>query len=66
MDSLKPECKDCGMPYNQFGLDLVLPDEQFIEINGSINGLLCPTCICRRASDIPGYVVVLAELKTAC
>lgn len=54
-------CFDCGIPY-PFGLDLVLPDQQwkhlFPEKDG--NGLLCPNCICKRAHELKGSTVVLA------
>lgn len=46
---LSPRCFDCGLPY-PFP-DLVLPDEVWMKISpesGTLNGLLCPTCIAAR------------------
>lgn len=51
-------CIDCGLPYADFGLDLVLPDQQWIIIHPGINGVLCSNCICSRASKHSGTVVL--------
>ena len=46
-------CHDCGRAYgDEHGFpDLVLPPEDWAEISptGDENGLLCPSCICKRA-----------------
>lgn len=59
----KAKCFDCGIPY-PFGLDLVLPDNQwnyiFPEGKGEGGGLLCPSCIAKRASKNPDSTVILA------
>ncbi len=43
-------CSDCDMPYEDFGVDLVLPDQQW---NGLVVGdaILCANCICRRVAN---------------
>ena len=47
------ECHDCNLPYADEGFqDLVIDDADWraISPDGEGNGLLCPTCICRRLS----------------
>ncbi len=48
-------CYDCGRAYgNEYGFpDLIVPDELWERISptGDRGGLLCPSCICRRAYD---------------
>lgn len=55
-------CFDCGENY-PFGLDMILPDSQwnhiFPEGKGEGGGLLCPTCICKRAAKLKDSTVVL-------
>src|SRR5512138_3482472 len=59
----KAECEDCGLPYNDFMLDVTLPDEQWLAIHPSgINGLLCARCIVARASKLKNIVAVRAVL----
>lgn len=47
-----PSCHDCGRAYgHEHGFpDLVLPNETWDKISpsGDSNGMLCPSCICRR------------------
>lgn len=47
------DCQDCGRPYgDEHGFpDLVLPNDMWAKIsdNGDENGMLCPSCICKRA-----------------
>jgi hypothetical protein len=52
-------CLDCGAPY-PFGLDMVLPDQQWRHIVPGGSGVLCPTCICKRSDMLKGATVVLA------
>src|SRR5688572_18140783 len=47
-------CLDCGMPYSEFPLDVLLPRPQWLEIHPDENGLLCAACIVRRCARIPG------------
>ncbi len=49
-------CRDCGMHYSSFGMDIVLPDDQWARIAEDGAGLLCGTCIARRAKalNLPG------------
>lgn len=45
-------CHDCGLPYSDPGFaDLVVPNEVWAKISptGDEGGLLCPTCMVRRA-----------------
>jgi hypothetical protein len=56
-------CLDCGTPYSEMGLDLVLPDEQWLKIHPEgLHGILCASCIMKRAEKIKGSTVVLARI----
>lgn len=49
-------CYDCGRPYgDEYGFpDLVVPHEVWnndISPTGDEGGLLCPSCMCKRAYD---------------
>lgn len=51
-----PSCHDCGMPYTEMGMDVVLPNYQW---NGLVKPddrgiILCANCIVSRASKMPG------------
>ena len=53
-------CKDCEITYDNHGLDMVLPRSQWALINDGdpdAGGVLCGTCIARRASRVPGATV---------
>lgn len=58
---LKAFCYDCGLEY-PFGLDLILPDEQWNWIfpEGNGEGLLCPNCIAIRAEKVGASTVILS------
>jgi hypothetical protein len=47
------KCFDCGLPYSDPGFqDLLLPDWAWRKIAPrDSDGLLCPTCICRRLEE---------------
>ncbi len=51
------KCQDCGIPYSEFGLDLVLPNQQW-EILCPNGGILCANCICKRAIRHRGSVIL--------
>ena len=50
-----PLCYDCGRPYgDEFGFpDLVVPRDVWLRVSptGHEGGLLCPSCLCKRAYD---------------
>lgn len=48
------ECLDCGMAYEDFPMDVILPRAQWLEIHPDEHGLLCAGCIVARASKVPG------------
>jgi len=50
MSKIEAKCADCEMPYSNFGVDLVLPDQVWKVIAPDCN-LLCATCICLRLED---------------
>lgn len=53
----KLRCLDCGLPYNQFGLDMVLPDQQW-QVICPEDSILCANCISKRASKLGGSVLL--------
>lgn len=68
MDGLLPDarCRDCGLPYEAFPLDVNLPRSQWMEIHPEgEGGLLCAQCIVERAAKVPGCTVVHAVLEIA-
>lgn len=58
----KAVCLDCGLDYGQFGLDVLLPRWQWLEIHPDENGLLCGRCIAVRAARIHGSVAIHATI----
>ncbi len=58
------KCLDCGLPYEELGLDLVLPDEQWLLIHPEgLHGILCANCIVKRAEKLKGATVVFASIN---
>lgn len=55
-------CADCGARY-PFGMDITLPDDQWELINGGPNGLLCGSCIARRAAKLPAAIAIRARIE---
>lgn len=49
---INPVCEDCGKPYSDFPLDVVLTDDQWslITERSDGGGLLCAACIVERGS----------------
>ena len=61
----QPKCMDCGKPCENFGLDMVLPDDQWKAINPHVSGLLCAQCIVNRAEQlIPCVIRIDAQIIT--
>jgi hypothetical protein len=58
-------CLDCGLPYDKFPLDVILPRSQWLTIHPAESGLLCAGCIVNRAEKIPGVIVVHAFIEIA-
>jgi hypothetical protein len=53
------KCLDCGLDYDQFGMDTQVPRAQWLTIHPDEGGLLCATCIVRRiAQRLPGATLV--------
>ena len=50
----RPGCLDCGLRYEDFGLDVILPRPQWLTIHPNEHGLLCARCIVARAAKVPG------------
>jgi hypothetical protein len=63
MSATAAKCLDCGKPYSEFGLDMILPDDQWQRIHPEKDGLLCASCIVKRASQLPNAVVVSAVIE---
>jgi hypothetical protein len=55
------KCDDCGKPYKKFKLDTMLSDEQWLMVHPEKNGLLCASCMVKRAERLPG--VILARME---
>lgn len=58
----KAQCLDCGKPYADFSLDLLLPRWQWLQIHPADSGVLCANCIVDRASKLAGAVAVHAVI----
>lgn len=58
-------CMDCSVPYADFPLDTTLSDDQWKMIHRPEGGVLCASCIVRRASRLPGVVAVRAVFEFA-
>ena len=53
--SIREACCDCGIEYPFEGVDLILPDDQWLAVfpdHGGA-GVLCPNCITRRIAELP-------------
>jgi len=61
----KLRCFGCGKPYDEFPLDVVLPDEQWELVSGRTDGsgVLCANCILERAAKLPGITVAMMVLE---
>ena len=54
---MKPiRCEDCGEPYADFGLDTTIPGGQWELIHPEGEGILCASCMVKRASKLPGVI----------
>lgn len=54
---LKGDCEDCGLSYQEFGVDTTLPNVQWLAIHPeSAEGILCANCIVKRASYLSGII----------
>ena len=60
----RAECMDCRKPYNEFGLDMTLPNDQWEAIHPEKNGLLCANCIVKRASGLQNVIAIRAVIET--
>lgn len=59
------KCDDCGLPYEEFPLDVVFPSDEWelISGNGEGGGLLCARCIANRAGKLDGVIAIKAMLE---
>lgn len=61
-------CGECGVPYETLGLDIVLPDDQWLMIfpdYEEAGGILCGSCIAKRAAMLPHATVIHAYIDLA-
>lgn len=58
-------CMDCGLDYDKFPLDVILPRSQWLEIHPADGGLLCAQCIVGRAAKINGATCIHAVIEIA-
>lgn len=49
-------CLDCGLLYDEFGMDTTLPNLQWKAIMGHEGGILCASCMVKRASNLRGVL----------
>lgn len=63
-EPLKASCMDCGLDYEDFPLDMILPDRQWGAINPNEcgDGLLCAQCITRRAAGLSDRIILFAQI----
>ena len=62
-ESMVLKCEDCGLPYQDFGLDSTLSHEQWAMIHPKgEGGLLCANCMVSRASHIDGAVAMRMQI----
>jgi hypothetical protein len=57
-------CVDCHRPYPH-GLDMVLTKKQWLMVHPDDGGVLCPSCIVNRASNLPGAISIFAHILTS-
>jgi hypothetical protein len=58
-------CMDCGLDYEKFPMDTLLPRWQWLLIHPAEGGLLCANCIVARAAKVPGAVGLHAVIGIA-
>lgn len=63
METNKLTCIDCDRMYKDFGLDVVLSDEQWELIHPNEKGVICAQCIVNRAEKIKGVINVNLTLE---
>lgn len=55
------KCKDCGQSINDLGMNTIMPDNQWYELccytGVGTDAILCPNCMVKRASKLPGALV---------
>lgn len=59
----KSECIDCGLNYEEFPIDLLLPDNQWKKIHKGVNGVICPSCIIKRIAKFPEAIIIKANVE---
>ncbi len=57
-------CKDCGLPYDDFGLDTVLSRLQWSTVSDEIEDILCANCMVKRASKFNNVIVTHMFFET--
>lgn len=58
-------CMRCGLAYQDFPIDVVVPDEQWAAISERHDGsgVMCGTCIIARGSALPGVTVARLQFE---
>ncbi len=53
------KCEDCHLLYQNFGMDVTIPNDQWTELTGYTDGegLLCGACIIQRGIENEKYGV---------
>jgi hypothetical protein len=58
-------CLDCGLPYEEHGVDVILTAAQWEMIHPGVSGVLCALCLARRVAKLPGRVGVCLRITFA-
>lgn len=61
--SKQANCADCGLPYEDFGIDTTLPNLQWKELTPDGVSLLCANCICKRAAKMPNVLAARTVIE---
>lgn len=61
------KCEDCGLLYQDFPMDVTIPDKQWIELTGHKegDGILCGACIILRGAEKYGVARLRFERRMA-
>ncbi len=57
MGLTEPKCEDCGLLYQDFPMDVTIPNDQWVVLTGYTDGegILCGSCIIQRG--VGKYIV---------
>lgn len=59
------DCMDCGEPNAEMPINTTLPHDQWRRIHDSEGGILCASCIVRRAAKLPRVIACRMRFEFA-